>query len=150
MPRAVEASSQTLDLLALTAPRAGTDRLSEQLKNLGIRRFAFVRRILLVLGRRLHEQGSLSCRDDIFFLEISELEPVATGDASFDWRERIESRRREYEKNLKLNPPRVVNGRFDPKRAKLAGGERGRETSGRHSGFSRHGHRACPRDFARG
>ena len=28
--------------------------------------------------------------------------------------ERIESRRREYEKNLKLNPPRVVNGRFDP------------------------------------
>jgi pyruvate,water dikinase len=86
----------------------------EQLKNLGIRRFAFVRRVLLVLGQRLHEQGSLSCRDDIFFLEISELEPVATGGASFDWRERIESRRREYEKNLKLNPPRVVNGRFDP------------------------------------
>jgi pyruvate,water dikinase len=86
----------------------------EQLKNLGIRRFAFVRRILLVLGRRLHEQGSLSCRDDIFFLEVSELEPVATGGASFDWRERIELRRREYEKNLKLNPPRVVNGRFDP------------------------------------
>ena len=86
----------------------------EQLKNLGIRRFAFVRRVLLVLGQRLHEQGSLSCRDDIFFLEVSELEPVATGGASFDWRERIESRRREYEKNLKLNPPRVVNGRFDP------------------------------------
>ncbi len=86
----------------------------EQLKNLGIRRFAFVRRVLLALGQRLHEQGSLSCRDDIFFLEVSELEPVATGGASFDWRGRIESRRREYEKNLKLNPPRVVNGRFDP------------------------------------
>jgi pyruvate,water dikinase len=86
----------------------------EQLKNLGIRRFAFVRRVLLILGQRLHEQGSLSCRDDIFFLEVSELEPVATGGASFDWRGRIASRRREYEKNLKLNPPRVVNGRFDP------------------------------------
>ncbi len=86
----------------------------EQLKNLGIRRFAFVRRVLLILGQRLHEQGSLSCRDDIFFLEVSELEPVATGGASFDWRERIESRRREYEKNLKLNPPRIVNGKFDP------------------------------------
>jgi pyruvate,water dikinase len=86
----------------------------EQLKNLGVRRFAFVRRVLLVLGQRLHEQGSLSCRDDIFFLEVSELEPVATGSASFDWRERIELRRREYEKNLKLNPPRVVNGMFDP------------------------------------
>jgi pyruvate,water dikinase len=86
----------------------------EQLKNLGVRRFAFVRRVLLVLGQRLHEQGSLACRDDIFFLEVSELEPVTTGSASFDWRERIEMRRREYEKNLKLNPPRVVIGRFDP------------------------------------
>jgi pyruvate,water dikinase len=86
----------------------------EQLKNLGIRRFAFVRRVLLVLGRRLHEQGSLSCRDDIFFLDVSELEPVATGGASFDWHERIELRRREYENNLKLHPPRIVNGRFDP------------------------------------
>jgi len=86
----------------------------EQLKNLGIRRFAFVRRVLLVLGQRLHEQGSLSSSDDIFFLEVSELEPAMTGGASFDWRERIASRRRDYETSLKLNPPRVVNGRFDP------------------------------------
>jgi pyruvate,water dikinase len=86
----------------------------EKLKSQLVRQFAFTRRVLLVLGQRLHEQGSLSCRDDIFFLEVSELEPVATGGASFDWRERIELRRREYEKNLKLNPPRVVNGRFDP------------------------------------
>jgi pyruvate,water dikinase len=86
----------------------------EEMKSQLVRQFAFTRRVLLVLGQRLHEQGSLSGRDDIFFLEISELEPVATGGASFDWRERIELRRREYEKNLKLNPPRVVNGRFDP------------------------------------
>jgi pyruvate,water dikinase len=86
----------------------------EQLKNHGIRRIAFARRVLLALGQRLHEQGRLSGRDDIFFLEVSELEPVAMGSASFDGRGRIELRRREYEKNLKLNPPRVVNGRFDP------------------------------------
>jgi pyruvate,water dikinase len=86
----------------------------EQLKNLGVRRFAFVRRVLLVLGQRLHEQGCFSCRDDIFFLEVSEIEPVATDRVSFDWRGRIELRRREYEKNQKLHPPRVVNGRFDP------------------------------------
>jgi pyruvate,water dikinase len=86
----------------------------EKLKSQVVRQFAFTRRVLLVLGQRLHEQGGLSCRDDIFFLEVSELEPVTTGGASFDWRERIESRRREYEKNLKLNPPRIVNGRFDP------------------------------------
>ena len=86
----------------------------EKLKSQVVRQFAFTRRVLLVLGQRLHEQGGLSCRDDIFFLEVSELEPVATGRTTFDWRERIESRRREYEKNLKLNPPRIVNGRFDP------------------------------------
>lgn len=86
----------------------------EQLKNLGIRRFAFARRVLLVLGQRLHEQGSLSCRDDIFFLEGAELEPVATGGASVDWRGRIELRRREYERNLEFSPPQIVNGRFDP------------------------------------
>ena len=122
----------------------------EQLKNHGIRRFAFVRRVLLVLGQRLHEQGSLSCRDDIFFLEVSEIEPVATGGASFDWRERIELRRREYEKNLKLNPPRDRERKIRSQRARLAGGERGRETFDRHSGFSRHRHRTRPRDFARG
>ncbi len=122
----------------------------EQLKNLGIRRFAFVRRVLLVLGRRLHEQGSLSCRDDIFFLEVSEIEPVTTGSASFDWRERIELRRREYEKNLKLNPPRVVNGRFDPN----AGGGPVANADTKFlegiAGFSRHRYRTRPRDFARG
>lgn len=86
----------------------------EKLKSQLVRQFAFTRRVLLVLGQRLHEQGSLSCRDDIFFLEVSEIEPVTTGSASFDWRGRIELRRREYETNLKLNPPRVVNGKFDP------------------------------------
>jgi pyruvate,water dikinase len=86
----------------------------EEMKSQLVRQLTFTRRVLLALGQRLHEQGSLSCRDDIFFLEVSELEPVATGGASFDWRERIKLRRREYEKNLKLNPPRVVNGRFDP------------------------------------
>jgi phosphohistidine swiveling domain-containing protein len=90
----------------------------EQLKNLGIRRFAFARRVFLVLGQRLHEQGSLCCRDDIFFLEVSELESVATGGASFDGRGRIELRRREYERNLKCSPPQIVNGRFDPDAAR--------------------------------
>jgi pyruvate,water dikinase len=56
----------------------------------------------------------LSCRNDIFFLEVSEIEPVTTGSASFDWRGRIELRRRECEKNLKLTPPPFVVGKFDP------------------------------------
>jgi rifampicin phosphotransferase len=86
----------------------------EQLKNQGVRRIAFARHVLLALGRRLQEQGILSGRDDIFFLEVSEIEPVATGHAAFNWRERIETRRWEYEANLKLTPPPLVIGKFDP------------------------------------
>ena len=86
----------------------------EEIKNQGVRQFAFARRLLLTLGQRLQKQGILSCHDDIFFLEISEIEPVATSGASFNWRERIEMRRREYEKNLKLYPPPLVIGKFGP------------------------------------
>ena len=87
----------------------------EKLKNEGVRRIAFARRLFLTLGQRLHEQRILSRGDDIFFLEVSELEPVATGSASFNWRERIETRRQEYEQNLTLSPPPLVIGRFDPR-----------------------------------
>ena len=86
----------------------------EELKNQGVRQLAFARRVLLTLGQRLQEQGILSCRDDIFFLEISEIESVAGGNAPFNWRERIEMRRQEYEKNLKFSPPPLVMGKFDP------------------------------------
>jgi len=86
----------------------------ERLKSQGVRRIAFARRVLLALGQRLEEQGILPGRDDIFFLEVCEVELVALGNAPFDWRERIETRRREYEKNLKLSPPPLVVGRFDP------------------------------------
>jgi len=86
----------------------------EQAKNLGVWQLALTRRVLLTLGRRLHESRVLSCPEDIFFLEISEIEPVATGGASFHWRERIETRRQEYERNLKLSPPPLVIGRYVP------------------------------------
>jgi phosphohistidine swiveling domain-containing protein len=86
----------------------------EVLKSQAVRRFAFARRVLLILGQRLHLQGILSDRDDLFFLELGEIEPVATGGASLNWRERIETRRREYEINLELSPPPLVIGTFDP------------------------------------
>ena len=85
----------------------------EEVKSLGVRQLAFTRRVLLAFGQRLHNQGILSRRDDIFFLEISEIESVAMGCAPSDWRERIEIRRREYEKNLELSPPPLVIGRFN-------------------------------------
>jgi len=86
----------------------------EQLKNLAVRQIVVLRLVLLALGRRLCEQGTLSRSEDIFFLEVTEIEPVATGTASFDWRQRVARRRQEYERNQKLSPPPVVVGRFDP------------------------------------
>lgn len=89
----------------------------EELKSQAVRRMAFMRRVLLALGLRLKEQGALISQDDVFFLEFPEIEPVASGTAPFDWRERIEARRREYEKNLQLFPPPVVIGKFNPNAA---------------------------------
>ena len=83
-------------------------------KNMAVRQFYLLRRILLTLGERLQRQGALSSREDVFFLELPEVEAVVAGNASFDWRERILRRRREYEQNTKLSPPPVVIGRFDP------------------------------------
>jgi phosphohistidine swiveling domain-containing protein len=80
-----------------------------------VRQIAVLRRALLTLGQRLHQQGILSDRDDIFFLDVSEIEAVATGKAGFDARQRIAARRKEYESNLTLNPPPVVAGRFSPR-----------------------------------
>lgn len=86
----------------------------EECKSLVVRQMTVLRRILRTLGQRLAEQDVLDSRDDIFFLEVLEVEPIARGAASFSWRDRIALRRAEYERNRKLTPPPVVVGRFDP------------------------------------
>jgi len=79
-----------------------------------VRHIALLRRMLLLLGERLQQHGVLARQDDIFFLEVSEIEPVGTGCACFNVKELVAVRRREYEANLRLNPPPVVKGRYDP------------------------------------
>ncbi|MHC4517732.1 MAG: PEP/pyruvate-binding domain-containing protein, partial [Planctomycetota bacterium] len=86
----------------------------ENWKNEAVRQVAAFRCILLALGRRLQEKGTLAHRDDIFFLEIPEVQPVVSGTVDFDVAERIATRRAEYEKNCSVTPPPVVVGRFDP------------------------------------
>ena len=86
----------------------------ENWKNEMVRMLAGFRRVLLTLGQRLHERGTLTHRDDIFFLEISEVQPVVNGSADFDVQQRIAARRAEYERNCAVTPPPVVVGRFDP------------------------------------
>jgi pyruvate,water dikinase len=88
----------------------------ENWKNEIVRQLAALRRILLVLGARFHKSGILSDADDIFFLELSEIESLAQGRTDLDVGRRIAERRAEYERNQAFTPPPVVVGRFDPQR----------------------------------
>jgi phosphohistidine swiveling domain-containing protein len=88
----------------------------ENWKNEVVRLFAGFRRIFLELGERLRQQGIFRDREDIFFLENVEVEPVVQGRADFDVKGRIAQRRAEYEWNLAQTPPPVVVGRHDPQK----------------------------------
>ncbi|MCU0916013.1 MAG: PEP-utilizing enzyme [Planctomycetes bacterium] len=88
----------------------------ENWKNEAVRLFAGFRRIFLELGERLRQQGILAAREDIFFLDIAEVEPVVQGRAGFDVKQRIAQRRAEYEWNMAQTPPPVVVGRYDPQK----------------------------------
>ena len=86
----------------------------ENVKSEAVRMVALARHLLLLLGDSFQRLGILADAQDIFFLELSELEPVRRGTANFDVRAAVESRRAEYQKNLRITPPAVVVGRFDP------------------------------------
>jgi len=90
--------------------------LRENSKNEASRLFAGFRRILLELGERLCQEGILAQREGIFFLEVTEVEPVVQGRADFDVKQRIAQRRAEYEWNQSQTPPPVVVGRYDPQK----------------------------------
>ena len=81
-----------------------------------MRHLTALRRILLALGARLEHEGVLARAEDIFFLKVTKVAPVAVGQAPFDHKAVITQRRAEYEWNLLLTPPPVVVGRFDPAR----------------------------------
>jgi phosphohistidine swiveling domain-containing protein len=91
-------------------------RVRENSKNEAVRLVAGYRRLFLELGERLRQQGVLGDREDIFFLEAAEIEPVVQGRADFDIKRRIAERRAEYERNMALTPPSVVVGRYDPQK----------------------------------
>jgi len=100
------------DFLLRQAQQASPIR--ENLKSEVVRRLALVRLMLLELGDRLARRGVLHDREDIFFLRLEEVKPVHLGQAEFDVRQTIASRRAEHEGNLAIDPPSVVVGRFDP------------------------------------
>ncbi|MHB0976469.1 MAG: PEP/pyruvate-binding domain-containing protein [Candidatus Aquicultorales bacterium] len=83
-------------------------------KSEAIRHIAFLRSLLLEIGRRLVSAGVLTAPNDIFFLRLDEVKPVFVDRPNFDAWAIIRSRRAEYEKNLAIVPPPIVIGRFDP------------------------------------
>ncbi|UCD51114.1 MAG: hypothetical protein JSW27_00495, partial [Phycisphaerales bacterium] len=86
----------------------------ENWKDEVVRLLAAGRKFLLTLGERLSREGILSDRDDIFFLKLTEIESVAKRTEDVDVKQRIATRRADYEKNCSVTPPPVVIGRFDP------------------------------------
>ncbi len=93
----------------------------ENWKYEAVRFLAVFRRVFLELGERLRHKGVLANREDIFFLELSEVEPVVQGRADFDIRQRIAQRRAEYEWTKAQTPPPVVVGRYDPQKHAASG-----------------------------
>ena len=90
-------------------------RSRENLKSEAIRCLAILRQFLLELGRRLAARRRLANENDVFFLEIEELQGGTLWDAGADLRGRVAGRRARYEQNLKITPPAVIVGRFDPR-----------------------------------
>ncbi|MCL5281772.1 MAG: PEP-utilizing enzyme [Planctomycetes bacterium] len=97
----------------LRAARSGSV-LRENFKNEGIRWTMMLRRILLEIGARLSQTGVLAEPNDVFFLELQELETLLHGGAGPDVRRVVADRQAQYEKNKSIMPPKVVVGRFDP------------------------------------
>src|SRR5262249_51887507 len=88
----------------------------ENVKSEAVRFLTLGRKLLLEMGSRLCDRRLLEDREDIFFLRMEEIEPVRRQHSSIDVPQTIRQRRAEYEKNLAINPPAVVVGRFDPNR----------------------------------
>jgi len=86
----------------------------ENLKSEAIRRVMYQRFILLELGRRLAGRKVFNSEDDIFFLDFDELEAVIHGKGPAGLAAIITRRRAEYRRNLTLDHPAVIIGRFDP------------------------------------
>lgn len=65
-----------------------------------IQLFGIVRQALLASGTELASSGIIGTAEDIFYLYLTELEALATGD-NRDWKELIQKRREAYNRELK-------------------------------------------------
>jgi rifampicin phosphotransferase len=85
--------------------------LRENVRNEIVRLLAAVRRTLLEVADRLTRRGTLAQRDDIFFVELSELQPLLAGAALGA---KIATQRAEFTYHRTIMPPPIIVGTFDP------------------------------------
>lgn len=72
-----------------------------------------IRLTLLEAGRRLSERGVIDERDDVFFLEIGELQAILRGTVPVDLKGLIKNLKEDYELSKSITPPPVVVGKLD-------------------------------------
>jgi len=80
----------------------------ENLKDRALRALHKLRQVFLEAGRRLVARGVLEADDDVFYLELHELEAALCGAPEHDLAQRVRSRRAERARHLAQDPPRLV------------------------------------------
>ncbi len=88
----------------------------ENIKSELIKLMASIRSILLELGRKLAAGSLIADYNDVFFLRLDELGPLARGQSAIDIKEIIAARQTEYKKWQSITPPNLIIGKFDPDR----------------------------------
>ena len=100
----------------------GAARMRENGKSEAVRRLAVLRWSALDLGRRLADRGLLASPEDVFFLTLDEIPSARAVPPGLEARAVVLERRAQRERDLALDPPPVVVGRFDPTRTGTAPG----------------------------
>jgi len=90
--------------------------IRENLKNMWMKAWFVIRRIILEFGNRLRQRRIISKVDDIFFLRMEEIGPLLKGSPRSGVRGLLKERRREYDLDRTITPPKVIRGVFDPRR----------------------------------
>jgi len=71
--------------------------------------FGVARKKVLRIERELMRQGKLKCKDDIFFLQVNELDRLQAGRLGWlDVEDRIRERRIEHIRLCKMGPPKTI------------------------------------------
>jgi pyruvate,water dikinase len=87
----------------------------ENTKSEAVRHLAVVRAMLLEVADRLVDRGVLDTRDDVFFLDLDELETITRDTSALDVRSLVATRHRERAINEAMTPPPIViGGVIDP------------------------------------